>query len=160
MKRGFTIVEIIVVIGIIALLTAVILPSLTNIKKKNKDTERISDISAIQLALSVYRSKMGEYPTSTDPLTVPAEALVPPEGGTYMYVPLKKTGTKCTYYHLGAKLELANEQVDKNDKVVSATTTPMYTPTRSLVPPYTYCDSYSGPGIDGTDLLIYDVYPQ
>ena len=49
---GFTLIEILVVIGIIVVLTAIVFPSISNIRKKNRDTERISDISAVLFSAS------------------------------------------------------------------------------------------------------------
>ena len=53
-KFGFTVVEVLVVIGIIAVLTVIVFPAINNIRAKNRDAERIADISAIQLGLSLY----------------------------------------------------------------------------------------------------------
>lgn len=126
-KFGFTIIEVLVVIGIIAILTAIIFPSISEIRKKNRDTERVSDISNIQLGLALYFSHKKEYPSAEDfydmllaPKYFPTDSLIGPEGNNteYIYVPLtKETGVnpKCTYYHLGVKLELPNAQIDDND---------------------------------------------
>lgn len=157
-KKGFTIVEVIVVIGIIAILTAIVVPSITDIRAKNRDSERIADIAALQLGLSLFKnqSSTGEYPASLDDLVpkyVPPDSIIPPNDyDDYYYIPLKKTGAKCIYYHLGTLLELPSAQVDQNDNFDSSNSgsDDMYN--------YTYCD-YTGPGIDGTNPLMYDVRP-
>lgn len=121
MKKGFTIIEVLVVIGIIAILTVIVFPSITQIRAKNRDAEKISDIAAIQLGLSLYYSQLKVYPEVLDVLVVnnkyiPADSLSSPNSDPYIYVPLTKTtGGKCTYYHLGVKLELPSGQVDTND---------------------------------------------
>ena len=124
MKKGFTLVEVIVVIGIVAILTVIIFPSVSNIRAKNRDTERVSDIAALQLALSLYYNKNGAYPESLDaagliPNYTPEESRIPPNSDSdyeYIYVPLTRDPTasplKCTYYHLGTKLELPSGQID------------------------------------------------
>ena len=114
-------VEVVVVIGIVGILTAIVFPSISNIRAKNRDAERVADISAIQLGLSLYYSQHDSqgYPSDLETLVpkyVPADAVVPPTDRAedkYYYVPLKRNpGDKCIYYHLGAKLELTNAQID------------------------------------------------
>lgn len=159
-KKGFTIVEVLVVIGIIAVLTVLILPSISNIRAKNRDTERVADISALQLGLSLYKNQIGDnsYPESlTDPVFltyVNADTLSGPTGDNleYEYVPLKRgTGTtKCTYYHLGVKLELPSGQIDTADNFISLP--------GEISNGYAYCGDYNGPGL-ATGTLNYNVHP-
>lgn len=63
--RGFTIVELIVVVSIIVIITGIVLASLTTARAKSRDTKRISDIANIQLALALYLNKYGTYPAVT-----------------------------------------------------------------------------------------------
>jgi prepilin-type N-terminal cleavage/methylation domain-containing protein len=162
MKKGFTIIEIIVVIGIIAVLTVIIFPSLNNIRKKNRDTERVSDIATIQLGLSMYYNQhQGSYPSSLEdsefvPKYLTNETLHDPDGSLYTYVPLKRSGDKCTYYHLGAKLEMSSAQIDRADNFSSVD--------GDISNNYSYCGGYSEGGINGvydaeTNPLMYDVRP-
>lgn len=159
---GFTVVEIIVVIGIIGILTVIVFPSISNIRAKNRDTERVADMAAIQLALSLYYNQNGSYPTETQfetalvPKFTPADSLVPPnedEDYQYVYVPLKRGSDKCTFYHLGVRLELPSSQID-----VANT---FSTKTGEISNGYSYCGTYNGPGIgkyiDETD--FYSVHP-
>lgn len=122
MKKGFTMIEVIIVIGIIAILTVVIFPSISQIRAKNRDTERVSDLSSLQLGLSLYYSQHPDkgYPLSLTQDTfksyVPNDSLYGPDGKLYTYIPLKVgSGSKCTYYHLGAVLELSSSQINAND---------------------------------------------
>ena len=123
MKKGFTIVEILVVIGIIAVLTVIIFPAINNIRAKNRDAERVADIATLQLGLSLYYSQhstsTGGYPITLQDLVstyVPSDSLLGPDGKTYSYVPLRRaTGPKCTYYHLGVQLEMTSAQIDMAD---------------------------------------------
>lgn len=163
MKRGFTVIEILVVIGIIVVLTAIILPSLMGVKAKNRDTERIADIADIQMALAQYKNKYGVYPDNLDvPLFggyITEDGKTPPNnelGYEYQYVPLSRSvNGSCTYYHLGAPLESGSGQIDQNDDFDStggdnSTQTPSG---------YYWCGGYSDDGIDGTNPLMYDVHP-
>lgn len=60
--RAFTLVELIVVIAIIAILTGIILTSLTGSKAKGRDAQRVSDLGQIQLALELYFDRCHQYP--------------------------------------------------------------------------------------------------
>lgn len=168
-KRGFTIIEVLVVIGIIAILTVLIFPSIAQIRAKNRDAEKVADIAAIQLALSLYYNKNGEYPKDPqilkdNPRYLPDDSLISPNDEQYQYVPLKRgTGaTKCTYYHLGVILELQSAQIDPNDKAVSLlNANQVEDPTNARFlsdDGYVVCDTGAA-GIDGTAIRMYDVHP-
>ena len=62
--RGFTIVELLVTIAIIALLTGIVITSLVPAKGKARDAKRISDIGNIQLALELFFDRCKEYPAT------------------------------------------------------------------------------------------------
>lgn len=53
-RRGFTLIELLIVIGIIAILAGFILATYGPAKQRARDTQRISDISQIQVALESY----------------------------------------------------------------------------------------------------------
>ncbi len=159
-KTGFTIIEIIIVIGIIAVLTVIVFPSITDIRKKNRDTERVSDISAIQLALSLYYNQNGYYPNDLNvlvPKYIPADSLIPPNSDVnyqYEYVPLARgNSSKCTFYHLGTKLELSSAQIDTANLFSSKAD--------SISNGYNYCGGYTGEGLDNytNDHSLYTVHP-
>ncbi len=133
---GFTIVEVIVVIAIVAVLTVIIFPSINNIRAKNRDAERVSDIATIQLALSFYKNKIGQYPMSLEELFdegyITNETFLDPNGEPYTYVALNRGSGVCTYYHLGTTLEMASGQIDMADTFSSEVE-----PTTNN---YSYCD--------------------
>ena len=61
--RGFTLIEVMVVVSIIALLSATILASLAYAGQRGRDAKRIQDIKQIQSALELYASEhRGIYP--------------------------------------------------------------------------------------------------
>ncbi len=66
-KRGFTIIEILVVIFIIAILSSLAIISFDTVRKNNRDSKRLADISELKLALENYRLFEGGYPTSITP---------------------------------------------------------------------------------------------
>ncbi|MEI6396651.1 MAG: type II secretion system protein [Candidatus Taylorbacteria bacterium] len=62
--RAFTLIELMVVVAIIALLTGIIMTNLMQSKSKSRDTQRISDISQIQVALGLYFDRCNQFPSS------------------------------------------------------------------------------------------------
>ena len=68
--RGFTIVELLIVIAIIGLLSAIIMSNLSGSRAKSRDAKRISDISQIQLAIEQYFDRCQEYPTLSSGTTI------------------------------------------------------------------------------------------
>jgi prepilin-type N-terminal cleavage/methylation domain-containing protein len=65
-RRGFTLVELIIVIGIITALTAIAVVAYTNVQKQSRDSQRSTDVTAIMDALERYYDKNGEYPTNDE----------------------------------------------------------------------------------------------
>ena len=61
-KGGFTLIEILVVVAIIAVLLGSVLVGLGPAQRQGRDTRRISDLRQTQNALELYYSKCGFYP--------------------------------------------------------------------------------------------------
>lgn len=76
MKKGFTLVELLVVVAIIGLLTGMVVISIQNVKAKARDAQRVADINSIATALSLYHNDFNAYPifdgytTGTDVLSI------------------------------------------------------------------------------------------
>lgn len=72
-NKGFTLIEVLVVVGIIGVLASILLIGLGTLRRKGADTRRIADLRTMQNALELYATKCGYYPggatpkTSTDP---------------------------------------------------------------------------------------------
>ncbi len=54
-KRGFTLVEVLAVVAIVSILASVALANMQSGKFKARDTQRISDLQQVQVALRTYR---------------------------------------------------------------------------------------------------------
>ncbi len=62
MKRGFTLIEILIVVAIIAILASVVLVGFGPAQRQGRDTRRIADLRQVQNALELYYAKCGYYP--------------------------------------------------------------------------------------------------
>lgn len=65
MKRGFTIIELLVVMAIIAMLASVIFVAMSGIQAKSRDTRRMEDVREFKKALSLYYVSTNNYPTGS-----------------------------------------------------------------------------------------------
>ena len=66
MKKGFTFVEVLTVIVIIGILAALLFPVLSSSMSASKTTVCISNIHQIQVAMTLYKDDIGEYPPSSE----------------------------------------------------------------------------------------------
>lgn len=65
MKKSFTLLEMLIVLGIIAVILSVLTVSFSTAQKKSRDSKRKSDVKSLQNALEQYYSSCGYlYPTS------------------------------------------------------------------------------------------------
>lgn len=66
LKKGFTLIELMVVIAIIAILTAIITTNFTQSKAKARDAARVSDLAQLQLTLELAFDRCNVYPPNID----------------------------------------------------------------------------------------------
>ncbi len=63
-RKGFSFIEIMIVVTIIALLATLIVSSIQSARISGRDTRRVSDITEIRNALNLYYSRYNNYPTT------------------------------------------------------------------------------------------------
>ena len=63
--KGFTLVEVLIVIFIVGLLSSVVLVGLGSFRARGRDARRIADLHQIQNGLELYINKEGVYPNVT-----------------------------------------------------------------------------------------------
>lgn len=68
-QKGFTFIELLVVITIIAVIFAVGVVSYTTIARNSRDARRLADLEAIRQALEMCRSIAGAYPANIYPVS-------------------------------------------------------------------------------------------
>ncbi len=62
LQKGFTIVELLIVIVVIGILAALVLNTFSGVQRRARDTERQTDINSIATQLEVYYNDNGGYP--------------------------------------------------------------------------------------------------
>lgn len=63
-RKGFTLIEILIVVAIIAILASVVLVGLGPTQQAGRDARRLSDLHEVQNGLELYYNKCGFYPGS------------------------------------------------------------------------------------------------
>ncbi len=68
-RRGFTMVELTIAVAIIALLSSVVLVSMSSTRARGRDSRREADIREISSAMNIYYQANGQYPQNLSSTT-------------------------------------------------------------------------------------------
>ena len=68
-QKGFTIVELLIVIVVIGILAALVLNTFAGVQKRARDSERLTDIKSLSTQLERYYTDNGKYPLIADVTT-------------------------------------------------------------------------------------------
>jgi len=90
LPKGFTLVELLIVITVIAILAALVLNTAGYVQEKGARSRAESEIAAISAALESYKADNGDYPTGTNTANTSSgnnnflyTNLCPPSGKVY-----------------------------------------------------------------------------
>lgn len=94
-QRGFTIVELLIVIVVIGILAAITIVAFNGVQQRGRDSERTSDVKQLKKSLEMFYAENNYYPAvndvtnatfRTNTLKIPAGIVTPPgQTGTIGY---------------------------------------------------------------------------
>jgi len=64
-NKGFTLIEVLIVVGIIGLLASVVLSGLGSVRSRGRDARRAADLRQVQQGLELYYTRFQQYPNGT-----------------------------------------------------------------------------------------------
>lgn len=70
--RGFTLIELMVVVAIIGILVAIVVPLLANVSARARVAKAQADVRSIAAAVTIYTTHMGVLPPSIAAVAAPA----------------------------------------------------------------------------------------
>lgn len=121
---GFTLMEILISVSIIAVLSVIGVTAYSSINKRSRDAKRASDMEQVRSALEMYRSDNGFYPELQDGTTNSFESLSSLDSGD---------GT-------GPLIPKYMPSIPSDPKSTDATPIPYYyAPLGASAPVYSYC---------------------
>lgn len=116
-SKGFTLLELLVVIIIIGLLATIIMAAVNSARAKGRDTKEITELKSMQSALQIYFSANGYFPQTCTAVScvIVDQKLISKFPDGLHYTGVDGSLGQCAAYHMGITLETNNKVLD-NDK--------------------------------------------
>jgi prepilin-type N-terminal cleavage/methylation domain-containing protein len=142
-KKGFTLIEVLVVVSIIGLLASVVLVGLGGFRSRGRDARRVTDLKSLQNGMELYFARNNAYPNALGDLITAGIGITklpkdPAAGADYFYS--FRTADRQSYV-LSARLDATAGDTmfsDSNSEVVVGNYTGTVT---NCAAPY-YCVSF------------------
>lgn len=117
-NKGFTLLELLIVVAIVSLLISITISFIGDSKKKGKDTEKIQTILETRKALQLYATDKGGFPNSLSKLV--DNNYISSIDSNIIYSPTNNVGiicteTLCPSYHMAIPLVYKNNPALKSD---------------------------------------------
>lgn len=131
-KNGFTLIELMVVVGIVILISSLVVVNVNQARKKARDARRIADLATVSSALQTYYADFHSYPDSAvthglrllTPTYLINQPKDPKTNNYYSYTACQSGGSPCNNSTTFCSSYIATTTLeDQNHNPIDRTTT-------------------------------------